>query len=89
MTKPRFLVLFQLVAPGVFNSRAFSALRDFVKDPRFDRYVMTSVLLANLVTVAIETTLDMENLPSQAIWQVGKSSVIYGFSVSMLMRQRL
>jgi hypothetical protein len=46
------------------------ALRKFVKDPRFDQYVMTAVLLANLVTVAIETTLDMENLPSQALWQV-------------------
>jgi hypothetical protein len=48
----------------------FTALRNFVKDPRFDKYVMTAVLLANLVTVAIETTLDMENLPSQALWQV-------------------
>ncbi|GAQ86801.1 hypothetical protein KFL_003120080 [Klebsormidium nitens] len=66
LDEPPFL---KIVAPGIFNSRAFTAVRDFVKDPRFDRYVMTSILLANLVTVAIETALDMRNLPSQALWQ--------------------
>ncbi|OWM78652.1 hypothetical protein CDL15_Pgr002823 [Punica granatum] len=54
--------------PRVYNSLISKKLKDFVRSPKFG-YIISFVLLLNLVAVIIETTLDIENSSGQKVWQ--------------------
>ncbi|KAK4749796.1 hypothetical protein SAY87_027245 [Trapa incisa] len=54
--------------PGVYSSPASKKLKDFVRSSKFG-YVISFILIMNLVAVMIETTLDIENNSGQKVWQ--------------------
>ncbi|KAG6553595.1 hypothetical protein Mapa_004509 [Marchantia paleacea] len=54
--------------PRLYHSYTFEKLRHFVRS-RFFEYIILGMLCLNLITVIIETTLDIENDKSQKFWQ--------------------
>ncbi|XP_077229756.1 two-pore channel 1 isoform X2 [Tasmannia lanceolata] len=54
--------------PSFYHSSPIEKLKAFVRSSTFG-YIITFVLLLNLVAVIIETTLDIENSSAQTIWQ--------------------
>ncbi|KAL2650542.1 hypothetical protein R1flu_018670 [Riccia fluitans] len=54
--------------PTVYNSSSFQKIRQFVRSNYFE-YIILGMLGLNLITVIIETTLDIENDASQQFWQ--------------------
>ncbi|XP_004487279.1 two pore calcium channel protein 1 isoform X2 [Cicer arietinum] len=52
-----------------YHSPTSKRLKVFVKSPMFG-YIVSFVLIVNLVAVIIETTLDIENNSGQKVWQV-------------------
>ncbi|RDX82019.1 Two pore calcium channel protein 1, partial [Mucuna pruriens] len=52
-----------------YHSPSSKRLKAFVKTPMFG-YLVSFVLILNLVAVIIETTLDIENNSAQKVWQV-------------------
>ncbi|XP_024390296.1 two pore calcium channel protein 1 [Physcomitrium patens] len=78
--------------PAFYNSAALNAIKAFVRSQTFDKIVI-GFLLINAVAVIIETTLDIEESSSQALWQdvefalgwvyvieVGLKVLVYGFT---------
>lgn len=55
--------------PSFYHSPLSEKLKAFVRGPKFG-YIVVVILLLNLVTVVIETTLDIENNAAQKVWQV-------------------
>ncbi|XP_020581942.1 LOW QUALITY PROTEIN: two pore calcium channel protein 1 [Phalaenopsis equestris] len=54
--------------PLFYRSRQCEKLKAFVRSPTFG-YIIAFVLVLNLITVIIETTLDIENSSAQQVWQ--------------------
>ncbi|KAG0491078.1 hypothetical protein HPP92_007941 [Vanilla planifolia] len=54
--------------PWFYYSPQCERLKAFVRSPTFG-YIIAFVLVLNLVTVVIETTLDIENSSAQQVWQ--------------------
>ncbi|CAN6443653.1 unnamed protein product [Victoria cruziana] len=54
--------------PSFYHSASIEYLKGFVRSSKFG-YIIFSILVLNLVTVIIETTLDIENNSSQKFWQ--------------------
>uniref|UniRef100_A0A0D6R419 EF-hand domain-containing protein n=1 Tax=Araucaria cunninghamii TaxID=56994 RepID=A0A0D6R419_ARACU len=54
--------------PYYYHSAPCTCVREFVKSKTFD-YIIIFMLLLNLITVVIETTLDIQNNSAQFIWQ--------------------
>ncbi|XP_043689271.1 two pore calcium channel protein 1B [Telopea speciosissima] len=52
-----------------YHSRASEKLKAFVRSKTFE-YIIAFFLMLNLITVIIETTLDIKNSSAQKIWQV-------------------
>ncbi|XP_043805119.1 two pore calcium channel protein 1 isoform X2 [Manihot esculenta] len=55
--------------PSIYRSPFSENLKAFVRSPKFG-YVISFILLVNLIAVIIETTLDIENNSAQKVWQV-------------------
>ncbi|XP_038694434.1 two pore calcium channel protein 1 isoform X3 [Tripterygium wilfordii] len=55
--------------PSVYHSPLSEKLKAFVRSSRFG-YLISFVLVVNLVAVIIETTLDIANNSAQKVWQV-------------------
>ncbi|KDP24122.1 hypothetical protein JCGZ_25779 [Jatropha curcas] len=55
--------------PLVYRSRFSENLKAFVRSPRFG-YLISFILVVNLIAVIIETTLDIQNNSAQKVWQV-------------------
>ncbi|EXB37992.1 Two pore calcium channel protein 1 [Morus notabilis] len=54
--------------PSFYHSRFSENLKAFIRSPKFG-YIISFILIVNLVTVIIETTLDIENNSAQKVWQ--------------------
>ncbi|KAL3701106.1 hypothetical protein R1sor_019128 [Riccia sorocarpa] len=54
--------------PTIYDSSGYQKLRQFVRSKYFE-YIIFGMLGLNLITVIIETTLDIENDSSQLFWQ--------------------
>ncbi|EXB37988.1 Two pore calcium channel protein 1 [Morus notabilis] len=54
--------------PSFYHSRISENLKAFIRSPKFG-YIISFILIVNLVTVIIETTLDIENNSAQKVWQ--------------------
>lgn len=54
--------------PNFYHSAPCTCIKNFVKSKAFD-YIVIFMLLLNLITVIIESTLDVENNSDQYIWQ--------------------
>ncbi|CAK7324001.1 unnamed protein product [Dovyalis caffra] len=52
----------------IYHSPFSETLREFIRSPKFG-YIISFVLIVNLITVIIETTLDIENNSAQKVWQ--------------------
>ncbi|KAI4322675.1 hypothetical protein L6164_022345 [Bauhinia variegata] len=52
-----------------YGSPLSKNLKEFVRSPKFG-YIVSFLLVLNLVAVIIETTLDIENNSAQKVWQV-------------------
>ncbi|KAJ9170952.1 hypothetical protein P3X46_019011 [Hevea brasiliensis] len=55
--------------PSIYLSAFSENLKAFVRSPIFG-YIISFILLVNLIAVIIETTLDIENNSAQKVWQV-------------------
>ncbi|XP_062106013.1 two pore calcium channel protein 1 [Humulus lupulus] len=51
-----------------YHSDLSEKLKTFIRSPMFG-YIISSILIINLVAVIIETTLDIENSTGQKVWQ--------------------
>ncbi|GLU06440.1 hypothetical protein SLE2022_234750 [Rubroshorea leprosula] len=54
--------------PSLYHSPHSEKLKSFVRSPKFG-YLISFILIVNLVAVIIETTLDIENNSAQKVWQ--------------------
>ncbi|XP_015573991.1 two pore calcium channel protein 1 [Ricinus communis] len=54
--------------PSIYHSAFSENLKVFVRSPKFG-YIISFVLVVNLIAVIIETTLDIENNSGQKVWQ--------------------
>ncbi|XP_024022354.1 two pore calcium channel protein 1A [Morus notabilis] len=54
--------------PSFYHSRCSENLKAFIRSPKFG-YIISFILIVNLVAVIIETTLDIENNSAQKVWQ--------------------
>uniref|UniRef100_A0A2P2LHX0 Two pore calcium channel protein 1 n=1 Tax=Rhizophora mucronata TaxID=61149 RepID=A0A2P2LHX0_RHIMU len=54
--------------PSIYNSLFSKRLKTFVRDPKFG-YMISFILMLNLIAVIIETTLDIQNNSAQKVWQ--------------------
>ncbi|CAM6046974.1 unnamed protein product [Sphagnum compactum] len=71
--------------PRIYNSKNFKELKQFVRSKHFE-YIIMGMLLANLVTVIIETTLDIQNSSSQYIWQDVELALGWLYVVEMVLK---
>ncbi|KAJ8749227.1 hypothetical protein K2173_018703 [Erythroxylum novogranatense] len=55
--------------PTIYRSPISEKLKSFVRSPKFG-YMISFILILNLVAVVIETTLDIENNSAQKVWQI-------------------
>ncbi|XP_010522608.1 PREDICTED: two pore calcium channel protein 1 isoform X2 [Tarenaya hassleriana] len=55
--------------PQIYHSLFSKQLRAFVRGPRFG-YIISFILVLNLIAVIVETTLDIEESSAQKTWQV-------------------
>ncbi|XP_047178160.1 two pore calcium channel protein 1A-like [Vigna umbellata] len=60
-------------------------LKEFVKSAMFG-YIVSFILIVNLVAVIIETTLDIENNSGQKVWQVVEFIFGWIYVVEMLLK---
>ncbi|KAL5793778.1 hypothetical protein ACOSP7_002372 [Xanthoceras sorbifolium] len=54
--------------PSVYHSPFSEKLKAFVRSPKFG-YIISFILVVNLIAVIVETTLDIENSTGQKVWQ--------------------
>ncbi|XP_044466336.1 two pore calcium channel protein 1 [Mangifera indica] len=54
--------------PLVYRSPFSENLKAFIRSPKFG-YIVSFILIVNLVAVIVETTLDIENSSGQKVWQ--------------------
>ncbi|KAF9610927.1 hypothetical protein IFM89_025737 [Coptis chinensis] len=54
--------------PSFYHAPLTEKLKDFVRGPVFG-YIIAAILMLNLVTVIIESTLDIEDNSGQKVWQ--------------------
>lgn len=54
--------------PSFYHSRFSENLKAFVRSPKFG-YIISFILIVNLVAVIIETSLDIANNSAQKVWQ--------------------
>ncbi|PON49665.1 Parvalbumin [Parasponia andersonii] len=54
--------------PSLYHSPLSENLKAFIRSPKFG-YIISFILIVNLVAVIIETTLDIENNSAQKVWQ--------------------
>ncbi|KAK1405337.1 Two-pore calcium channel [Heracleum sosnowskyi] len=59
-----------------YDATLSKKLKAFVRDPNFE-YVVISVLILNLITVIIETTLDIQDNSGQKFWE--QLEVVFGW----------
>ncbi|XP_068345598.1 two pore calcium channel protein 1-like isoform X2 [Pyrus communis] len=57
--------------PSVYHSLFSEKLKAFIRSPIFG-YIISFILILNLATVIVETTLDIENSTGQEVWQVAE-----------------
>ncbi|KAM1413183.1 hypothetical protein ACFXTO_025812 [Malus domestica] len=57
--------------PSFYHSLFSEKLKAFVRSPIFG-YIISFILILNLATVIVETTLDIENSTAQEVWQVAE-----------------
>ncbi|KAI9176682.1 hypothetical protein LWI28_005969 [Acer negundo] len=53
---------------SVYRSSFSEKLKAFVRSPKFG-YIISFILIVNLIAVIVETTLDIENSSGQKVWQ--------------------
>ncbi|KAK1566935.1 hypothetical protein Q3G72_006282 [Acer saccharum] len=53
---------------SVYHSSFSKKLKAFVRSPKFG-YIISFILIVNLIAVIVETTLDIENSSGQKVWQ--------------------
>jgi two pore calcium channel protein len=71
--------------PKFYHSKKFEAVQRFVRSDLFEKIVI-GMLLVNLVTVLIETTLDIQNSSSQGVWQDVEFALGWLYVVEMLLK---
>ncbi|GLJ17076.1 hypothetical protein SUGI_0295400 [Cryptomeria japonica] len=71
--------------PYFYHSTPCNCLRNFVKSKMFD-YIIIFMLFLNLVTIIIETTLDIQNDAAQYIWQTVEICFGWLYVVEMLLK---
>lgn len=54
--------------PSIYHSPFSEKLKEFVRSPKFG-YLISSILVMNLLAVITETTLDIANNSAQKVWQ--------------------
>ncbi|KAJ4729809.1 Two pore calcium channel protein 1 [Melia azedarach] len=54
--------------PSIYHSPLSEKLKAFVRSPKFG-YIISFILIVNLIAVIVETTLDIENSSGQKVWQ--------------------
>ncbi|XP_034210282.1 two pore calcium channel protein 1 isoform X2 [Prunus dulcis] len=57
--------------PSFYHSLLSEKLKAFVRSPKFG-YIISFILIVNLVAVIVETTLDIENNTGQKAWQAAE-----------------
>ncbi|KAB5530091.1 hypothetical protein DKX38_020172 [Salix brachista] len=62
--------------PSIYHSLFSEKLKAFVRSPKFG-YIISSILVMNLMAVMIETTLDIANNSAQKVWQ--KLEFVFGW----------
>ncbi|KAJ6360875.1 hypothetical protein OIU77_004825 [Salix suchowensis] len=62
--------------PSIYHSPFSKKLKAFVRSPKFG-YIISSILVINLMAVMIETTLDIANNSAQKVWQ--KVEFVFGW----------
>ncbi|KAJ6693267.1 hypothetical protein OIU85_004071 [Salix viminalis] len=62
--------------PSIYHSLFSEKLKVFVRSPKFG-YIISSILVMNLMAVMIETTLDIANNSAQKVWQ--KLEFVFGW----------
>ncbi|XVF01995.1 hypothetical protein REPUB_Repub04eG0138100 [Reevesia pubescens] len=60
----------------IYNSPFSKNLKAFVRSPKFG-YIVSFILILNLIAVIIETTLDIENNSGQKVWQ--EAEFVFGW----------
>lgn len=65
------------VFPGLWNSKPFQCLKEWIDDGRFDGRIMTTVLSINLILVCVETTYDLNHIPEASYCK--KLELIFSF----------
>nr|ATG70803.1 ATCCH1 fatty acid oxygenation upregulated 2 [Juniperus scopulorum] len=68
-----------------YHSTPCNCLRNFVKGKMFD-YIIIFMLFLNLITIIIETTLDIQNDADQYIWQTVEICFGWLYVVEMLLK---
>ncbi|CAM6101096.1 unnamed protein product [Calypogeia fissa] len=71
--------------PSLYNSYYFTKLREFVRSKTFD-YIILGMLTLNLITVIIETTLDLEDDAAQKVWQEVELSFGWIYLVELVLK---
>ncbi|CAJ2660491.1 unnamed protein product [Trifolium pratense] len=70
---------------GFYHSSTSKRLKAFVKSTMFG-YIVTFVLILNLVAVIIETTLDVEENSAQKAWQVVEFTFGWIYVIEMILK---
>lgn len=70
---------------GIYHSPTSKRLKAFVKSTMFG-YIVTFVLILNLVAVIIETTLDVEDSTAQKAWQVVEFTFGWIYVMEMILK---
>ncbi|XP_021899922.1 two pore calcium channel protein 1 [Carica papaya] len=71
--------------PMFYHSPFSKRLKEFVRSPKFG-YIISFILILNLITVIIETTLDIQNNSGQKVWQVVEFVFGWIYVVEMVLK---
>ncbi|GAA0161530.1 ion channel [Lithospermum erythrorhizon] len=71
--------------PAFYHSPASEMLKDFVRSPKFG-YLVAFILILNLLTVIIETTLDISDSSGQMFWQALEFTFGWLYVVEMALK---
>lgn len=71
--------------PNFYKSHSFSQLRKFVRSKTFE-YIIFGMLTLNLITVIIETTLDLKDDVAQKVWQAVELSFGWVYLVELFLK---
>ncbi|XP_052302480.1 two pore calcium channel protein 1 isoform X3 [Populus trichocarpa] len=67
--------------PSIYHSLFSEKLKEFVRSPKFG-YIISSILVMNLLAVITETTLDIANNSAQKVWQEVEFVFVIGETVT-------